>query len=637
MNRLAHETSPYLLQHADNPVDWYPWGEEALSRARAEDKPILLSIGYAACHWCHVMEHESFEDEETASLMNERFVNVKVDREERPDLDSIYMDAVVAMTGQGGWPMTVFLLPSGEPFLGGTYFPPEPRHGMPAFRQVLTAVSDAYRERRGDVGRQAQALVEAVRKSGELAPSAEPLTDSLLGDAVRGLRRQFDPEWGGFGGAPKFPPASVLEFLLRMHNRTGDEETLGMATRTLDAMSAGGMYDLVGGGFHRYSVDERWLVPHFEKMLYDNALLVPVYLHGWLVTGEERYRRVAEQTLDYLLRELRLPEGGFASAQDADTEGVEGLTFTWTTEEGAPAELLQPFEHGRSIVRGEFDEALRQRLFEVREQRPKPLRDDKVIAAWNGLALAALAEAGRRLERPDLVAAAHDLAGFLLRSLSREDGRLYRSWRAGTAKHDGYLEDYADVANGLYELHVATGELRWLEEANRLARLAIELFGDEERGGFFLSPVDGEELVARKKDLEDHPTPSGNSMLAFVLLRMARIWGEDDLERRAAGVLRLVRDAIPRAPVAFGHALNALDLYLSPPREIAVIGSPADEVTKAALADFDPNAVVAFGPSDEIPLLAGKDYVNGRPAVYVCERFACRAPVTDPSKLVTVA
>jgi hypothetical protein len=637
MNRLAHETSPYLLQHADNPVDWYPWGEEALSRARAEDKPILLSIGYAACHWCHVMEHESFEDEETASLMNERFVNVKVDREERPDLDSIYMDAVVAMTGQGGWPMTVFLLPSGEPFLGGTYFPPEPRHGMPAFRQVLTAVSDAYRERRGDVGRQAQALVEAVRKSGELAPSAEPLTESLLADAVRGLRGQFDPEWGGFGGAPKFPPASVLEFLLRMHNRTGDEETLGMATRTLDAMSAGGMYDLVGGGFHRYSVDERWLVPHFEKMLYDNALLVPVYLHGWLVTGEERYRRVAEQTLDYLLRELRLPEGGFASAQDADTEGVEGLTFTWTTEEGAPAELLQPFEHGRSIVRGEFDEALRQRLFEVREQRPKPLRDDKVIAAWNGLALAALAEAGRRLERPDLVAAAHDLAGFLLRSLSREDGRLYRSWRAGTAKHDGYLEDYADVANGLYELHVATGELRWLEEANRLARLAVELFGDEERGGFFLSPVDGEELVARKKDLEDHPTPSGNSMLAFVLLRMARIWGEDDLERRAAGVLRLVRDAIPRAPVAFGHALNALDLYLSPPRELAVIGSPADEVAKAALADFDPNAVVAFGPSDEIPLLAGKDYVNGRPAVYVCERFACRAPVTDPSKLVTVA
>jgi uncharacterized protein YyaL (SSP411 family) len=637
MNRLAHETSPYLLQHADNPVDWYPWGEEALSRARAEDKPILLSIGYAACHWCHVMEHESFEDEETASLMNERFVNVKVDREERPDLDSIYMDAVVAMTGQGGWPMTVFLLPSGEPFLGGTYFPPEPRHGMPAFRQVLTAVSDAYRERRGDVGRQAQALVEAVRKSGELAPSAEPLTESLLADAVRGLRGQFDPEWGGFGGAPKFPPASVLEFLLRMHNRTGDEETLGMATRTLDAMSAGGMYDLVGGGFHRYSVDERWLVPHFEKMLYDNALLVPVYLHGWLVTGEERYRRVAEQTLDYLLRELRLPEGGFASAQDADTEGVEGLTFTWTTEEGAPAELLQPFEHGRSIVRGEFDEALRQRLFEVREQRPKPLLDDKVIAAWNGLALAALAEAGRRLERPDLVAAAHDLAGFLLRSLSREDGRLYRSWRAGTAKHDGYLEDYADVANGLYELHVATGELRWLEEANRLARLAVELFGDEERGGFFLSPVDGEELVARKKDLEDHPTPSGNSMLAFVLLRMARIWGEDDLERRAAGVLRLVRDAIPRAPVAFGHALNALDLYLSPPREIAVIGSPADEVTKAALADFDPNAVVAFGPSDEIPLLGGKDYVNGRPAVYVCERFACRAPVTDPSKLVTVA
>jgi uncharacterized protein YyaL (SSP411 family) len=636
MNRLTDETSPYLLQHAENPVEWYPWAEEALERARAEDKPILLSIGYSACHWCHVMAHESFEDEETAALMNERFVNVKVDREERPDLDSLYMDAVVAMTGHGGWPMTVFLLPSGEPFLGGTYFPPEARHGLPGFREVLVAVSDAYRERREDVARQAGTLVEALQQSASVRPSADPLTESLLGEADRGLRRQFDPEWGGFGGAPKFPPASALEFLLRRYHQTRDEATLAVVTRTLDAMAAGGMYDLLGGGFHRYSVDERWLVPHFEKMLYDNALLAPVYLHAWLVTGEERHREVAEATLDYLLRELRLPEGGFASAQDADTDGVEGLTFTWTADEGVPAELLQPFEHGRSILRGELDEELRRRLFELREQRPKPLRDDKAIAAWNGLALAALAETGRRLDRPDFVGAARELAEFVLGPLSNEHGRLHRSWRAGRARNPGYLEDYADVANGLYELHVATGELRWLLEANRLVRLAVELFADEERGGFFLSPADGEQLVARKKEFDDHPTPSGNSMLAFVLLRLARIWGDDELERHAAGVFRLIRDALPRAPSAFGHALCALDLYLAPPRELAVIGSPEDAIAQAALAAFDPNAVIAFGPSGDVPLLAGKDLVDGRPALYVCERFACRAPITEPSDLAGV-
>jgi uncharacterized protein YyaL (SSP411 family) len=395
------------------------------------------------------------------------------------------------------------------------------------------------------------------------------------------------------------------------------------------------MHDLVGGGFHRYSVDERWLVPHFEKMLYDNALLVPVYLHAWLVTGEERYRLVAEETLDYMLRELRLPEGGFASAQDADTDGVEGLTFTWTADEGAPAELLQPFEHGRSILRGELDDELKRRLFELRERRPKPLRDDKAIAAWNGLALAALAEAGRRLERPALLQAARDLAGFLLGPLTGDDGRLHRSWRAGRARNPGYLEDYADVANGLYELHVATGDLRWLREANRLAALAVDLFADDERGGFYLTPVDAEALVARKKEFDDHPTPSGNSMLAFVLLRLGRVWGDDELERRAAGVLRLIRDALRRAPSAFGHGLAALDLYLSPPRELAVIGKPEDAVARAALAGFDPNSVVAFGPSEEVPLLAGKDFVGGRPAVYLCERFRCQAPVTEPGELVT--
>jgi uncharacterized protein len=624
MNRLSGETSPYLLQHADNPVDWYPWGEEALARAREEDKPILLSVGYAACHWCHVMEHESFEDEATAALMNEHFVAVKVDREERPDLDSVYMDAVVSLTGHGGWPMTVFLTPAGEPFFGGTYFPPEPRHGLPSFKQLLAAVAEAWGDRRGDIERDAGAITEALRRSVE--PSHEPLTSALLSDAVRGLRQQFDPTWGGFGNAPKFPPASVLEFLLRR----GEFE---MTTKTLDSMALGGMYDLVGGGFHRYSVDREWLVPHFEKMLYDNALLVPVYLHGWLVTGNERYRETAEETVAYMLRELRLPEGGFASAQDADTEGVEGLTYTWTDDDDAPRELLHPFEHGRFIVRGDLDPETRARLLAEREGRPQPLRDDKAIASWNGLTLAALAEAGRRLERPDLVDAARALAEFLLGPLSTPEGRLHRTWRAGQAKHAGVLEDYADVAHGLYELHIATGELRWLEESRRLALVAVELFADAERGGFFLTPVDGERLVNRKKDFDDHPTPSGNSMLAYVLLRLARLWGDAELERHAVGVFRLVSRLLPQAPSAFGHSLSALDLHFSPPREIAVIGPPDSEVARAALAPFEPNAVVAFGPSDDVPLLQEKDFVDGRPAVYVCENFACQRPVTEPAAL----
>ncbi|HXY81166.1 MAG TPA: thioredoxin domain-containing protein [Gaiellaceae bacterium] len=631
MNRLAHETSPYLLQHAGNPVDWYPWGAEAFARARAEEKPVLLSVGYSACHWCHVMERESFEDEATARLMNELFVSVKVDREERPDVDAVYMDAVVAITGQGGWPMTVFLTPAGEPFYGGTYYPPEPRHGLPSFRQLLVAIADAYRERRDDVAQQAAELVASLRRSAEHAPSREPLTSGLVADAVRVLRTQYDATWGGFGGAPKFPPASVVELLLRRGE-------LEMAVGTLDGMAAGGMVDLVGGGFHRYSVDERWLVPHFEKMLYDNALLIPAYLHAWLVTGEERHRRVAEETVEYALRELRLDGGGFASAQDADTHGVEGLTFTWTAEELEAAigpgrdSLLQPFEHGRSVLRGTLTGEERAALFAAREGRPKPLRDDKAIAAWNGLMLAALAEAGRRLERADWLDAACSLAEFLLGPLSNGD-RLCRTWREGVAKGTGYLEDYANVAHGLYELHVATGEPRWLLEAHRLAALAVALFADDERGGFFLTPADGEALVARKKDLDDNPTPSGNSMLAFVLLRLARIFGDDELERRAVGVLRLVRDAVGRAPSAFGWALCALDLHFSPPRELAIVGGPGSDVARAALSGFDPDTVVAFGPAEGVPLLEGKALVAGRPAVYVCERFACRAPATDPSGL----
>ena len=629
MNRLAGETSPYLLQHADNPVDWYPWGDEALGRARTEDKPILLSIGYAACHWCHVMEHESFEDASTAAAMNERFVNVKVDREERPDLDAVYMEAVVAMSGHGGWPMTVFLTPAGEPFYGGTYYPPEPRHGLPSFRQVLDAIAEAWRERRDDVTRSAAQLVGAVQQSASLRPSHEPLTSALLTGATRTLAQQFEPAFGGWGRAPKFPNAPTLELLLRRD----DDSARAMVTKTLDAMAAGGMYDLLGGGFHRYSVDERWLVPHFEKMLYDNALLAPAYLHAWLVLGEERYREVCRETIDYLLRELSLPEGGFASAQDADTDGVEGLTFTWTEEEGVPAELLQPFEHGRSIIRGELDAELRTRLFELRERRPKPLRDDKAIASWNGLALAALAEAGRRLERPDWIERAGALGEFLLGPLSDEDGRLRRSWRDGHTSGAGYLDDYANVAHGLLELHVATGELRWLRESHRLALVAVDLFADDEHGGFFLVDRDREPLIAKTKDLDDHPLPSGNSMLAHVLLRLARIYGDDELERQAVAVLRLVRPALERAPSSFGWALCALDLHLSTPRELAVVGPVDSEVARAALEPWRPDTVVAVGPADDVPLLAGKTLVDGKPAVYVCERFACRAPATDPGEL----
>jgi uncharacterized protein len=630
VNRLGSETSPYLLQHAENPVDWYAWGEEALTRAREEDKPILLSVGYAACHWCHVMAHESFEDPDTAALMNERFVNVKVDREERPDVDGIYMDAVAAMAGHGGWPLTVFLTPAGEPFLGGTYFPPEPRHGLPSFREVLLAVSDLYRERRDDVARRSETMLEALRQAASAPPSSEPLTESLLFHAVRRLGELHDPEWGGFGRAPKFPPASAVELLLR--RQEGE-----LATSTLDGMAAGGMYDLVGGGFHRYSVDDRWLVPHFEKMLYDNALLVPAYVHGWLVTGTDRYREVVEETVAYMLREVRLEDGGFASSQDADTEGVEGLTYTWAPGEGAPEELFEPFEDGRFVLRGKLEPETRARLLAIRAERPQPGRDDKAIASWNGLALAALAEAGRRLGRGDWVGEARSLGEFLLGPLSDERGRLWRSLRAGRPSGAGFLDDYANVAHGLYELHVATGELRWLEEARRLAVLAVELFADEERGGFFLAPAEGEQLVARKKDLIDHPIPSGNSMLAYVLLRLARIYGDDELEQRAVGVLRLLGESLGRAPTELAWALNALDLYLATPREIAVAGPADSEVARAALEPYEPNAVVAFGPAEGVPLLEGKDYVDGKPAVYVCERFACRRPVTEPAELGAMA
>jgi uncharacterized protein len=626
VNRLAGETSPYLLQHAGNPVDWYPWGDEALARARAEDRPIFLSIGYSACHWCHVMERESFESPETAALMNEHFVNIKVDREERPDLDAVYMEAALALNQSGGWPLSVFLTPDGKPFFAGTYFPPVPRHGLNSFAEILLAVASAWRERRDAIEQNGEALTEALRSATRVEPHDDPISAELVTDSIERLGFGFDWEWGGWGGAPKFPSASVLELLLRR----GIE---GMPEKTLDAMAAGGMYDLIGGGFHRYSVDRRWLVPHFEKMLYDNAQLAVSYLHGWQVLGKPRYRAVVEQTIDYVLRELALGGGGLASAQDADTDGVEGLTFTWERGEGVPDELLQPFEDDRYVVRGELDEALRAELFARRERRPKPTRDDKAIASWNGLALAALAEGGRVLDRPDWIEAARDLGAFLLGPLSSPDGRLHRTWRDGRAKGTGYLEDYADVANGLLELHVATGELPWLEEANRLARVAVDIFADEERGGFFQTPRDGEQLVVRRKIFDDLPVPSGNSMLAYVLVRLARIYGDAELDERALSVFRLERNGLENAPSAFGWGLVALDLHLAPPRELAIVGPPDSTLARVALGRFDPYAVIAFGPAEGVPLLAGKGLVDGGPAVYVCENFACRAPVTDPAGL----
>jgi uncharacterized protein YyaL (SSP411 family) len=495
-------------------------------------------------------------------------------------------------------------------------------------------VSQTWRERREDIDRQASRIDDTLRSTASSAPSNEPLTSSLLSDAASGVAATFEPAFGGFGRAPKFPAASTLELLLRH----GDPPSLEMVTATLDGRAAGGFYDVVGGGFHRYSVDDRWLVPHFEKMLYDNAVLTSTYLHGWVVTGTARYREIVQETVGYMLRELLLPGGALASAHDADTDGVEGLTYTWTPEEadeiGLPRDLLEPFEHGRFIVRGELEPELRSRILVFRDERPQPFRDDKALASWNGLALASLAEAGYRLEREDWLAAARTLGAFLLGPLSAEDGRLFRAIRDGRTSGPGFLDDYANVAHGLIELHAATGELRWLLEAHRLALLAIELFADEDSGGFFLSPADGDPRVPRTKDLQDSPVPSGNSMLAYVLLRLGRLWGDDELERRAVSVYRLVEPALRRAPSFFAWALCGIDLWLSPPRELAIVGGVDSPVARAALAPFQPNAVVAVGPAEDVPLLAGKGLVDGKSAVYACERFVCRAPVTHPEEVV---
>ncbi|MEK6278242.1 MAG: thioredoxin domain-containing protein [Actinomycetota bacterium] len=657
-NRLADQTSPYLLQHRDNPVDWYPWGPEALQRARDEDRPILLSVGYSACHWCHVMEHESFEDADTAAFMNEQFVNVKVDREERPDVDALYMEAVQAMTGHGGWPMTVFLDPEGVPFYGGTYFPPESRQGLPSFRMVMEAVVEAFRERREEIrsrGAQTRAQLGAI---GQAEASTEPLDSRALDDAVRELRRHADMENGGFGGAPKFPPASVLELLLAR----GDTDVCEL---TLDAMAAGGIYDQIGGGFARYSVDATWLVPHFEKMLYDNALLARAYLHGWQAIGHERYRRVCTETLDWALREMRGPEGGFYSALDADSEGEEGRFYVWT-----PAELTEVLGDSADAViayygvieRGNFEgrnilhlaggaaapqpdglEDARQALYETRSKRVWPGLDDKRLASWNALMIAALAEAGAVLERADYLDAARDCAGFVLEQMRDGGGRLLRTYKDGRAHLNAYLEDHAFLLEGLLTLYEATFEKRWFDAALETAAAMIAHFGDPERGGFFSTSDDHEELIARRKDFGDHPIPSGNSSAALGLLRLAALTGDHEYEQHAVGVLRLLHPAAIRHPDGFGHLLQALDFHLEPTHEVALVapagaGEPADlleELSRVIRAAYRPRLVLAGGPegTDRPQLMRERSAVDGRPAAYVCENFTCRMPVTDPDEL----
>ena len=671
MNRLAEETSPYLLQHADNPVDWLPWSDAALALARERDCPILLSIGYSACHWCHVMEHESFEDATTAQLMNELFVPVKVDREERPDLDALYMQAVVQMTGSGGWPMTVFLTPAGEPFYGGTYFPPEPRHGMPSFTQVLQGVANAWQTQRDQVADQARRLTSDL--AAPHAREARDLpSDAALTDALVALRGSYDDRAGGFGGAPKFPPHAALGFLWRMHRRLGSGEALRMARGTLDAMAAGGIHDQIGGGFHRYAVDGVWLVPHFEKMLYDNALLASAYTTAFAATGDDAYAEVAAATLDYLLREMRLDHGGFASAQDADTDGHEGLTHTWTPEQVRavlPAEAARFVEAMYGIEEaGNFEGAtvlsrvrtpaeaaahagvdavplapLRARLLAARNLRPQPARDDKALAAWNGMALAAFALAGRTLARADYVDAARACAAFLLGPLSRPDGGLWRTHREGRSHVPAFLDDYAQVAQGLYELHLATRESNYLAESVRLARLAVDIFGDPDGSGFFETARDAEALVARRKEIDDNPTPSGMATLASLLVRLARLAGDDALEDRAAGAVRLAGDAIARVPLAFGHLLGVLDDLTSPARTLAIVGAPDDDRTaalaRATLARYDPHLAVAFaaGPDDPhlqgLDAVAGKPPVAGAPAAYICVGRTCLEPLIDPAGL----
>ena len=674
-NRLIHESSPYLRQHANNPVDWYPWGAEALERAVQEDKPILLSVGYSACHWCHVMERESFEDPGIASLMNEHFVSIKVDREERPDIDSIYMGAVQAMTGQGGWPMTVFLTPDGKPFYGGTYFPPEERGGLPSFPRVVTTMAEVYRNRRGDVVNTTNQLITHMRQMTRSAPGIEPLTDDIMVEAALELRKQFDDKYGGFGLQPKFPQPMTLEFLLRHYLRTEDPSVLEMVELTLDQMARGGIYDQLGGGFHRYSTDTYWLVPHFEKMLYDNALLARLYLHAFQVTGRPMYRRMVEETLDYVVREMTSPEGGFYSAQDADSEGEEGKFFVWRPEEivevlGVEDGKLVNDYHGVTI-HGNFEgrsilhvptplpdfarnagmdiDALEQRLQEARAKlmerrasRIAPERDDKALTSWNGLMLAAFAEAAVVLDRDDYRDVAEANGAFVLDKLVDETGRLLRTYKDGQAKLYGYLEDYAFLVDGLLLLHEATFGERWLRAAIELGGAMADLFWDEASQQFYDTGSDHEELVIRPRDLTDNAAPAGSSMAVSVLLRLAVLTGDSAYNARAATSLRSARAVMQRYPTAAGHWLGALDFYLSKTKEIVIVGEREDggtaELVREVFRNYLPNRVfVGTSESSDdgsvLPLLQERHLTNGQPTAYVCENYVCQLPVNGAGEL----
>jgi uncharacterized protein len=646
-NRLASETSPYLLQHAENPVDWYPWGEEALARARSESRPILVSIGYSACHWCHVMERESFEDPEVAALMNEHFVCIKVDREERPDIDAIYMDAVQAMTGRGGWPLNAFLTPEGVPFYAGTYWPPEPSRGMPAWSQVLTGIAEAWVQQRDEIAETGRRILPRMAGAAALAPSEEELDPAALDEAVAKLRRGYDGRFGGFSAnAPKFPAASAIEFLLRRGERQ-------MALHTLRAMASGGMYDQVGGGFARYSVDARWVIPHFEKMLYDNALLARAYLHGFQVSGEPFFARVCTETLDWALRDLRQDEGGFASALDADSEGEEGRFYVWTPDEvravlgddeladsalehfgmtGAPN-----FEGRWAPVRATSDPErlgeIKRRLRQAREQRVWPALDDKRLTAWNALMISALADAGAALERPDYRDAAVACAEFIWRDMRDADGRLLRTYNRGEARLGAYLEDHAFLLEALLALYEATFDPRWFAAARELAETILARFSDHDRGGFFATADDHEPLVARRKELDDAPIPAGASSAALGLLRLAALSGERRYEEAALGVLRLLHVIAPEQPAAFGHLLQALDFHFAPVKEVAIVGPGAEPLERVVRGAFRPHLVLAGGRADGVPLLEGREPVDGRAAAYVCEHFACLRPVTEPGEL----
>jgi uncharacterized protein len=672
-NRLINETSPYLLQHAHNPVEWYPWGPEALERARNEDKPILLSIGYSACHWCHVMAHESFEDEQTARIMNENFICIKVDREERPDLDSIYMNVAQMLTGHGGWPMTAFLTPSLKPFYVGTYFPPEDRHRLPAFARVLLTMAEHYRTRRDEVTSSADNITSELRRLNQFVAKESMLTTETLNQAFSVLSSNFDARSGGFGGAPKFPPSMTLMFLLRHHKRTNSQAALEMVEVTLGKMASGGIYDQLGGGFHRYSVDELWLIPHFEKMLYDNALLTRAYLYAYQATKRPFYKRIAEETLEYIVRDMTDRSGGFYSAEDADSEGEEGKFYAWSRQEvieelGEEGELfcdyfdVTPtgnFEHGKSVLnipksleefavdRGLSVDQLsrsiassRKKLYYRREERIRPGKDDKILTAWNAMMLTAFAEAANILGRDDYRQVAVRNADFILENLMR-DGRLLRTFKNGQAKLNAYLEDYAYLIEGLLAVYEASFDIRYFESARRLADTMIAQFWDEDHSGFFYTSADHEELIARTKDYFDNATPSGNSVAALALLKLWHLTQNLTYHRSAAAILRTAREPMSRFASAFGYMLSALDFYLSQPKEIALVGNPDSHEIRLFIeqiyARYLPDKVIALAaPDDEsrsIELTKGRPAVDNKPTAYVCREYTCLAPATTPQEL----